>query len=83
VTTRDAEWDDSNRSEVLALLDFEEKSCSHCGGWLPDTTDPKNEGKYQALDPIRCHRCTALHSKRADYNEPHHQALVLWPTDLR
>lgn len=68
---------------MLALLDVEEKTCNGCGGWLPETTDPGNEGKYRADEPIRCHRCTALHSKRSDYQEPHHQALVLWPAELR
>src|SRR5690606_3854254 len=60
VTTREPEWDDESRAYVLALAEYERSVCGGCGGWLPETTDPKNEGRYVSKGAIRCHRCDVL-----------------------
>ncbi|WP_033288248.1 hypothetical protein [Amycolatopsis jejuensis] len=84
VATRSPEWTDTDRSLVLAYLDYELLTCSGCGGYIPETTAAENEGRYEAEAPHRCHRCTAIARKREDYEEaPHASALVLWPTELR
>lgn len=71
---------------VRAYLDFEHLTCAGCGGFLPDTTDPDNEGRYVAEPPHRCHRCDALERQRKEYDDDSVQfprALVVWPVDLR
>ncbi|WP_093573037.1 hypothetical protein [Amycolatopsis rubida] len=84
VTTRTPEWTDTDRSLVLAYLDYERLVCRGCGGYLPETTSPDNEGSYHAEPPHRCHRCTAIEKQRKDYEDaPQPSALVVWPADLR
>lgn len=80
ITTREAEWDDDSRAHVLALLEAEAQTC-RCGGWLPETTDPENEGRYRARPPVRCHRCDALHTFMQSYE--HDPARVIWPVEKR
>jgi hypothetical protein len=84
VTTREVEWDDQERARVLALLDVESQQCPGCRGWLPETTDNSNEGRYRASTPHRCHRCTAIQQKQAEYEKAKEPAaLVMWPAELR
>lgn len=85
VTTREVEWDDDERAQVLALLEYEAQACPGCRGWLPETTDSAHAGRYKTAPPIRCHRCDAVtraqdeHTKRGGQRL---QALVAWPTQL-
>ena len=79
VTTREPEWDDESRAYVLALAEYERSVCGGCGGWLPETTDPKNEGRYVSKGAIRCHRCDVLHAARSA--EEAHPAHVAWPIE--
>ncbi|MFF4600552.1 hypothetical protein [Amycolatopsis sp. NPDC001319] len=72
---------------VLAYLDFEQLSCVGCGGYLPETTDVENEGRYVAEPPGRCHRCDAIERQRKEYEDdetvPFPRALVVWVANLR
>jgi len=76
ITRREPEWDDESRAHVMALLQYERNICKGCGGWLPETTDPENEGKYTSKGGIRCHRCEVLHLASKDA-EPSHVAWVV------
>jgi hypothetical protein len=82
--TTEPEWDDDDRAWVEALLDLEAQRCPGCGGHLPETTDPANDGAYVTGPPHRCHRCTALHARQAQYDrDPNRAAQVVWPIHLR
>ena len=60
VTTRDVEWDGDQQALILGLHLKRREDCDRCGGYLPETTDPANEGRYEAVGPILCHSCEAL-----------------------
>lgn len=82
VTTRESEWDDEERGNVLALLEYERQLCSGCGGYLPETTD-KN-ASYTAGLPVRCYRCDVIQSKQDEYkDQPNPGALVIWPVEQK
>lgn len=86
VTTRTPEWTETDRSTVLAYLDYEDLTCT-CGGFIPETTDPDNEGAYVAERPQRCWRCDAIERQRADYDGDDSvkfpSALKVWPVTKR
>ena len=71
-------------------MGFEAQSCHGCGGYLPDTTHEDADGAYVADEPYRCHRCTALNRKKAEWRKEFEddkhgrfEALVLWPARKR
>lgn len=67
---------------MLALLDYEAQQCL-CGGYLPETTDPANEGKYRTEPPLRCFRCEARMIRQAQYRDTTRpEALTVWPVWL-
>jgi len=77
-------WSDDDRGWVLALAEWEAGRCPGCNGWLTETTDPGNEGRYRAEPPVRCFRCSAMHSQQEQYKDhPNRAAQVLWPVKLR
>jgi hypothetical protein len=52
---------------MLALAYVEANECAGCGGWRPETTDPRGDPNNPAREfdwhvdlPVRCHRCTKL-----------------------
>ena len=84
VTRREPEWTDTERSKVLALIDYEGQCCPGCGGYLPDTTAPEAQFAYEADNPVRCHDCTAVQRKQGKYREQEQAAaLVQWPVRRR
>jgi hypothetical protein len=83
-TVTEPEWDDEDRSWVLAWFEYEAQRCPGCGGHLPETTHPDNEAAYVTGPPHRCYRCTALQARQAQYaKDPNHGAQVVWPVHLR
>ncbi len=74
--TREAEWDDQERSLRLAYMAYRAELCSN-GHYLPDAADPSAEGAYVGRNR-RCHACTAIaiESDRLKDN-PQPQALLL------
>ncbi|PSK96702.1 hypothetical protein CLV30_12584 [Haloactinopolyspora alba] len=61
MTTTEAEWDDDQRSLMLALAEYRDGACPcGCGGRAAETLDPANEDRYTSDPPTRCHRRTAL-----------------------
>lgn len=82
------EWDTGQRSWMLALAYVEAHECPGCGGWRPETTDPRGDPNNPAREfdwvvsnPSRCHRCTALANKAGPYQKdaPHSHALSFRP----
>lgn len=68
---------------MLALALWRDQRCHRCGGDLAETTDEHNDGggpdraRYRPLDPVRCHRCTAVASSEDKYRKnPHPHALI-------
>lgn len=62
---------------MLALARYEAQIHGACGGYLPETTDPANEGAYRTAAPHRCHKCTAIGAASGPYREsPQPQALL-------
>lgn len=58
-------------SEYRALL-------HSCGHTLDESASPDAEGRYVVDPPTRCHACTALEIKQADYTEVKHPAALMW-----
>ncbi|WP_037355406.1 hypothetical protein [Amycolatopsis orientalis] len=68
----------------MAFLEYEALVCHGCGGFLPETTDADNAGKYVADLPHRCHRCDALAKQQEAYaDSPQPNALKVWPVHLK
>jgi NAD-dependent SIR2 family protein deacetylase len=57
---------------MLALAQYRQSRCTHCGGDMDETTDPASEDAYEHLPPIQCHRCVALERARAAYEDQPH-----------
>jgi hypothetical protein len=53
------EWDDGQQGWMLALAALDIDKCDGCGGRLSETT--AKDAEYVPNEPIRCHKCTALH----------------------
>lgn len=69
VTTHDAEWTDEDLGHAKAYQRNENSKCPGCGLDLSETTDPENEGMYEAPPPMRCHACTPLEHRKSEYTE--------------
>lgn len=59
------EWDDENRDWALALQAADDARCPVCGGPTSECLDP--DIKWDAGDPVRCHRATAVAVKQRKY----------------
>lgn len=81
MTTVESEWNDEQRALVLALGQYETQLHAGCGGYLPDTTDPANEGRYRAGVPNRCHKCTAIIQASAAYHDSPQPQALLYPVE--
>lgn len=87
MTTREAEWDPAEQAKMLALAQLRRDECEGCGGYLPETTDRANEGRYDALGPFLCYSCEALGRARDGFaegrkNSPVHN-MSRWSMSLR
>lgn len=69
VTTHDAEWADEDLGYGKAHRRNEKGKCPGCGLPLAETTNPDNEGAYEAPPPMRCHACTPLEHRKGEYKE--------------
>lgn len=69
VTTHDAEWSEEDRGWAAAAKRNADTDCPGCGQPLSETTDPDNEGKYEAPLPTRCHACTPREHRMFEYRE--------------
>lgn len=82
VTTREAEWDDTEQGWMLALAEWERGRCHLCGGDLTECWDRSSEGRWQVPPPIRCQRTTAIAAGRKPYENndtvPAPHALMFW-----
>lgn len=69
-------WTEHDRSLAVALTLHEATLCSGCGHPVEESTsedaDPSSRGSqwhYEAPPPHRCHACTAVAERQADYIE--------------
>lgn len=69
VTTHDAEWTDEDLAWAQAKRRNDADACPKCGLPLAETTDPDNEGEYEAPLPSRCHACTPREHRMDEYRE--------------
>ena len=67
ITVTESEWDDRERSWMLALQHYELTLCRRCGTPLIESTDPNNdpdnpnaENHYVIDGPDECHCCKVL-----------------------
>jgi hypothetical protein len=83
VTTVEPEWDDDERVSMLALTRCEDRTCSGCGGWLPETLVHEAED-YAVTPPSRCGQCTVL-AIHQDYHNSHnkHTHALRWSAKLK
>jgi hypothetical protein len=87
VTTREPEWDPDQQALILALAQHRREECDQCGGYLPETTDSANEGRYEVVGPFLCHSCEALGRTRAGFAQSREKNPVYnmnrWSSRLR
>lgn len=69
VTTHDAEWTAEDLAWAQAKHRNDADICPACRLPLSETTDPDNEGEYEAPLPVRCHSCTPLEHRKEEYRE--------------
>lgn len=69
VTTHDAEWTEEDLGSAKAYRRNKMAECPGCGLDLAQTTDPANEGLYEAPLPVRCYACTPLEHRKGEYKE--------------
>lgn len=77
------EYDEQTRA--LMLAHDEVNICPACGGPAYLCQDPDLQEDWQALDPVRCHKKTAIlvaQSKVTEETNPQHEAL-LWRAALK
>jgi len=71
-------WSPDDRRLALDLAQYEAECCPNCREPLSETADAKNEFRYVADLPIRCHRCTASEiATDAAQNREHPSALLI------
>lgn len=71
ITVREPEWLEEDRDWALADQQEQANKCpGGCGLPLDETTDPANEGAYEAPLPVRCFACTTLAARQGEYENP-------------
>ena len=63
--------EDFTEEDMAAALDWqtqERLTCSGCGFPLDETTDPRNDGRYDA-EAIQCHGCAVRDRKERGYRD--------------
>ncbi len=67
VTTRESEWNDQDRTELLALMEYESSLCPNgCGQPLGESTSHDDHGPQYEIKRTTCRACAAaLEAKRA------------------
>jgi hypothetical protein len=67
VTTREPEWNDQDRTELLALIEYEQSLCPcGCGHLYEDTTSNYETGPEFVVTRITCRaRAALLEEQRA------------------
>ena len=87
VTTREVEWDPDQQALILALAEYRKQICEGCNGYLPETTVPANEGRYDVVGPFLCHSCEALGRTRTGFAQSREKNPVhnmnRWSVSLR
>lgn len=68
---------------MLALARYQAEIHGPCGGYLPETTDPANEGKYIPGMPHRCHKCTAIGQVSGAYRDSPQPHALMYPIEFR
>lgn len=68
---------------MLAYAEYQGLVHAACGGYLPETTDPANEGAYRGQAPRRCHKCTAIAQAAAPYRENPHPQALMYPIEFK
>lgn len=69
VTTVDPEWDETERSWAMLLIDIEADICSGCGQPLSETMTLEAYEGYESGPPAVCQGCKALHRRQREYDE--------------
>lgn len=73
------EWDELQQGWMLALAEVDLTTCAGCGGDLNETLAHED---WQALPPVRCHKCTAIHAAQDRFVGQHPHALR-WGAERR
>lgn len=69
ITVRESEWLAEDRDAALAELLEERGRCpGPCGGLPLDTTvGERNDGRFEAPPPYRCHACEAIIERQGEW----------------
>lgn len=66
----DLPWTDQDRTWALALAEVEAGECHECKQPLDEAIN--EDAQWTAPPPIRCHACTAIAVRAAQYTEAKH-----------
>lgn len=66
-----------------ALTVYEDSLCEGCGQPRSQSMAPENEYRYHADVPIRCHACTAISARAAEYADARHPRALHFDVALR
>lgn len=69
VTVWDPEWTPQDVAWAQAYAEEQAARCPGCGQPLDESTDPANEGAYEAPFPVRCFACSTLEHRQKDYRD--------------
>lgn len=83
VSEEDPEWTEDDIRGALALRNYETGLCPGCRQPLDETANPANEFAYEALPPIRCHRCTKRENASEGYRDSPNSSALFIPIELR
>lgn len=76
----EAEWDEQERTWMLALTEYEASLCPMCGRPIEVCTAEGSELRVRVPAPHRCHFKTAVERAREKYKDhPHPGALMYSP----
>lgn len=75
-------WSHKDRLLALALAVYEADLCAGCGHPMSESMDPANERRYHAPPPHRCHACTAIELRSAEYEKAQQPRALRFTVDL-
>jgi hypothetical protein len=77
------DWTEDDVRGALALRNYEAELCPGCHHPFAETANPDNEFEYEALPPIRCHRCTKRENASEGYRDSPNSSALFIPIELR
>lgn len=68
---------------ALALQEYEDQHCDHCGQNLKYAMDPDLADEWTTMAPVRDHACTALAQAAESNRDAKHAQALRYPVGMR